>query len=175
MSEPHLCLRLPIARADNPHPALALNGVANLQNVMPMELHVFLQGAALPTREEWQAGITDHGFLLTLDEALNVRGNTGFSPAISWGRKSGFEFGICPAPDLTSRYPVVSGRIGARDLSANFRWRGNVLESVIVYVASAVLAKLAHGLLYYPQRNHFSTGHEALSIARQLIEVTELD
>jgi hypothetical protein len=142
---------------------------------MAMELHVFLRGAALPTREEWQAGITDHGFPLTLDAALDVRSQTGFSPAIFWGRKSGFEFGLGPAYAITSRYEGTLERIGARDLSANFRWRGNMLESVVVYLAAGVFTKLTHGILYHPQKNHFSTGQETMAIARQLIEVAELD
>jgi hypothetical protein len=175
MSDENVHLRLTSMRGDTPHPALALNGVSNLQTAMGMELHVFLRGAALPTREEWQAGITDHGFPLTLDEALDVRSHAGFSPALFWGRKSGFKFDLCPANAIVSRYPGARERIGARDLSANFLWRGNMLESVIVYLASAVFAKLTHGILYYPQRNHFSTGHETMAMARRLIEVTELD
>ena len=175
MSEPLPHLRSSIARADNRYPALALNGVADSQNALPMGLHVFLQTTALPTREDWQAGIADHGFPLTLDEALIVRNHTGFSPALYWGRKSGFTFGLCPALAVASRYKGAPERIGARDLSANFHWSGNVLESVIVYAASAVFAKLTHGILYYPQRDLFSTGYEAMSMARRLIEVTELD
>ena len=175
MPEPYVPLNSPSAREENHHPSLAVNGVANLQNVLPMEVHVFLRNPALPTREEWQAGITDHGFLLTLDEALDVRSHTGFSRAVCWGRKSGFEFGLCPALAIASRYAGVPERIGTRDLSANFRWQGNVLESVIVYVASAVLAKMTDGVLYYPQRNHFATGYETMAMARRLIELTELD
>ena len=140
-----------------------------------MGLHVFLQTTVLPTREDWQTGITDHGFPLTLDEAMIVGNHAGFSPALFSGRKSGFTFDLCPALAIASRYPGATERIGARDLSANLHWSGNVLESVIVYAASAVFAKLTSGILYYPQRNHFSTGHVAMSMARQLIEVTELD
>jgi hypothetical protein len=154
---------------------LALNGVANPQNALPMGLHVFLQTTALPSREDWQAGITDHGFPLTLDEAMIVRSHGGFSPAIYSSRKSGFTFDLCTAQAIASRYPGAPERIGARDLSANFHWSGNVLESVIVYAASAVFAKLTSGILFYPQRNHFSTAFEAVSMARQLVEVTELD
>lgn len=175
MSEQDVCLRPPVGHGDDRHSVLALNGDANPQNVLPMELHVFLRGATLPTREEWQAGITDHGFLLTLDEALDVRNHTGFSRAVCWGRKSGFEFDLHPAVDVTPRYPGVAARVGTRDLSANFRWRGSVLESVIVYVASAVFAKLTDGLLYYPQRNHFATGYETMAMAKRLVELAELD
>src|SRR5262249_46397877 len=116
-----------------------------------------------------------HGFLLTLDEALDVRRNNGFSPAVCWGRKSGFDFGLCPANEIASSYLGVPQRIGTRDLSANFRWRGNILDSVIVYIASAVFAKMSDGILYHPQKKHFSTGYEAMAMARRLIEVTELD
>jgi hypothetical protein len=175
MSEQHLRLRSPIVREDNRHLTLGLIDVANTRNALPMGLHVFLRTAAMPDREEWQAGITDNGFPLTLDKALDVRKNTGFSPVVCWGSSSGFTFDLCPAVAIASRYQGASERIGNRDLSANFHWSGNALESVIVYAASAVLAKLASGLLYYPQRNQFSTGYEAISLARQLIEVAELD
>ncbi len=141
---------------------------------MPMELHVFLRDAALATREEWQAGITDQGFELTLDATLDVRHHTGFSPAVCWGKKSGFEFDLLPAIDIASSYNGVSERIGARNLAVSFHWRGNLQESIIVYIASAVLAKLADGILYYPQKNNFSTSYEALAVVRRLIEVAEL-
>jgi hypothetical protein len=175
MSEQNSYVRHSGMRGEAHHPALALNGVPHLQNAMAMELHVFLRGAALPTREEWQAGITDHGFPLTLDETLDVRSHTGFSSVIFWGRKSGFEFGLSPANVIASQNEGTLKRIGARDLAANFRWRGNMLESVIVYLASAVFTKLTDGVLYYPQKNHFSTGQETMAMARQLIEVAELD
>ena len=175
MSELYVCLSSPVGSEESRRATLAVNGVANPQKALPMELHVFLPCPALPTREAWQAGISDHGFLLTLDEALDVRSHTGFSRAVCWGRKSGFEFGLSPALDVASRYPGVPERIGVRDLSANFRWHGNVLESVIVYVASAVFAKMTDGILYYPQKNHFATGYETMAMARQLIEVMELE
>ena len=175
MSEQNVCLNQFSAGGDIRHAVLALSGFARPQNIMPMELHVFLQSAALPTRVEWQAGIIDHGFPLTLDKVLDIRHHTGFSPVVCWGKKSGFEFDLHPATQITSRYIGVSERIGARDLSANFRWRGNVLESVVVYTASAVLAGLTNGLLYSPQKNRFSTAREAIALARRLIAATELD
>ncbi len=139
-----------------------------------MELHVFLRDAALPTREEWQAGITDQGFELTLDATLDVRRHTGFSPAVCWGKKSGFEFELRASIDVASRYNGVSERIGARNLAVSFQWRGNVLESLSVHIASAVFARLTDGILYLPQKAHFSTSNEALAMARRLIEVSEL-
>lgn len=154
--------------------AVALSGIPTVGKIVLMELHVFLWDAALPTREEWQAGITEYGFDLAINERLDVRHNTGFSPATFCGKKSGFEFDLCPTNDITSRHIGISERIGTRGLSANFRWGGNVLESVVVYVASAVLARLADGIVYYPQKNHFSTGHEAMSMARRLMAATEL-
>jgi hypothetical protein len=153
---------------------MAFNGMAMPQTIMPMELHVFLRDAAIPTREEWQAGITDQGFEVTLDTTLDVRHHTGFSPAVCWCKKSGFEFDLRPAVDIASSYNGVSERIGARNLAVSFHWRGNVQESVIVYIASSVLAKLADGILYYPQKNHFSASNEALAMARRLLALTEL-
>jgi hypothetical protein len=154
---------------------VAFNGMAIPPTMMPMELHVFLRDAALPTREGWQAGITDQGFELTLDATLDVRHHAGFSPAVCWGKKSGFELDFRPAIDIASRYNGVSERIGARNLAVSFRWRGNFQESVIVYITSAVLARLADGILYYPQKNNYSTGYEALAVVRRLMEVTEWD
>jgi len=174
MSGQDVHLSSPIVRGESAQPALALNGSASLQKVTPMELHVFLRNAALPAREEWQTAITEEGFALILDATLDVRNHAGFSQIMCWGKKSGFEFDLNPAPDITSRYRGVSERIGARNVSANFRWQGNVLESLGVHIASAVLAKLADGILYYPQKAHFSTSHEAMAMARQLIAVSEL-
>jgi hypothetical protein len=174
MSETNILLKQPIVRGDDRHPALALSDIANPRGIRSMELHVFLQDAALPTRGEWQTAINEQGFCLTLNEALDVRHHTGLSTALYWGRRSGFEFSLCPAVDVALSCMEISARIGARDLSANFRWRGNALESVVVYIASAALARLANGIVYLPQKNRFSTGREAVAMARRLMEVTEL-
>jgi hypothetical protein len=141
-----------------------------------MEIHVLLQDSALPTREQWQTGIAEAGFNLTLDETLDVRQSTGYSPAVYEGVATGFEFDIFPATDITESYEGVAERIGERDVSANFRWGSSMRECVAAYIASAVLAKLADGILYDPQEDSFFTGDEALAAARRLIEtVTDLD
>jgi len=142
---------------------------------MSMALHVFLHDAALPTREQWQSGIAGEGFPLVLDQTLDVRQNTGFSPAIYGDRQSGFEFDLLPATRATSVGEGDWARIDGHDLCANFRWVGNVQESISVYIASAVLAKLANGVLYDPRADRFLTGAEAVAMVRRLIEATELD
>jgi len=142
---------------------------------MPMALHVFLHDAALPTREQWQSGIAEEGFRLVLDKTLDVRRNTGFRPAVYGGRKSGFEFDLLPVTRATSVCEGDLARIDGHDLCANFRCGGSVQEIISVYIASAVLAKLANGVLYDPRADHFLTGVEAVAIVRRLIEATELD
>ena len=130
---------------------------------MAMELRVFLRDAAVPDSERWQAGIVGEGFRLALDKTLDVRQNTGF------------EFNLLPAAAVASGYQGDPAPIDGYGVCANFRWTGNARESVIVYIASAVLAKLADGILYDPQKNSFSTGKEAVAMVRRLIEATELD
>ena len=174
MSGQDIHLRPLIVRGDHHSAALTFNGSAIVPNLTPMELHVFVRNAAVPTCEEWQAAISDHGFFLILDASWDVRNHAGFSQVICWGKKSGFEFDLHPAKDIASGYKDVPERIGARDLSASFRWHGNVLGSLSVYIASAVLARLTGGILYYPQKAQFSTAHEAMARARRLIAVTEL-
>jgi hypothetical protein len=142
---------------------------------MPMALHVFLHDAALPTCEQWQSGIAEEGFRLVLDKTLDVRQNTGFSPAVYGGRKSGFEFDLLPVTGVTSVGKGDWARIDGHDVCANFQCGGNVRESISIYIASAVLAKLANGVLYDPKADHFLTGSEAVAVVRRLIEATELD
>jgi len=142
---------------------------------MPMALHVFLHDAAFPTREQWQSGIAEEGFRLVLDQTLDVRQNTGFRPAVYGGRKSGFEFDLLPATVATSVCEGDLARVNGHDLCANFRCGGNVRESISIHIASAVLAKLANGILYDPRADHFLTGTEAVARVRRMIEATELD
>lgn len=142
---------------------------------MAKKLHVFLRGAAVPDSEQWQAGIIREGFRLALDQTLDDRQNTGFRPAVYQGSQSGFEFNLLPAAAVASDCQGIPARIDGCDVCANFRWAGNVRESIVVYIASAVLAELANGVLYDPQENSFSTGKEAVATVRRLIKAIELD
>ena len=141
-----------------------------------MELHVLLQDSALPSRDKWQAGINESGFKLVLDETLDLREQTGYSPSLYNGVQTGFEFDLSPAEDITSSYEALANQAGPGSISANFRWGGNMRELFAASIASAVLAKITSGIVYDPENDLCSTGDEALASARQLIEtVKDLD
>jgi hypothetical protein len=135
-----------------------------------MELHVLLRNSAVPTVEEWQRALTEASFNLILDNALKIREASGYSPAIYNGVKTGFEFDLFPASDIMETYEGIAEQIGDRDLSANFRWGGDLRECVAACIASGVLTKLCDGILYDPQENIFFGGDEAIAMARQTIQ-----
>jgi len=137
---------------------------------MSMELHVLLRDSSVPTPSQWQNAIREAGFDLTLDATLSMRDWTGFLPAVYKGVKTGFEFDVSDASDITDTYPDVAEHVGDRDVSANFRWGGDLRECVAAVVASAALAELCDGVLYDPQEGAFHTGDEALETARQIVE-----
>ena len=100
---------------------MAMLYVNSTLQTMPMALHVFLHDAALPTCEQWQSGIAEEGFRLVLDKTLDVRQNTGFSPAVYGGRKSGFVFDLLPVTGVTSVGKRDWARIDGHDVCANFQ------------------------------------------------------
>jgi hypothetical protein len=140
---------------------------------MSMELHVLLQDTRVPTVTEWQQAIREAGFDLLLDSSLRLREDTGFSPAVYRGNETGFEFDLWPASDITDTYPDVASRIGGRDMAANFRWGGDLLECAAAVIAAAALARLTDGVLFDPQEGDLASGDEAIEMARQ--ETQEID
>ena len=137
---------------------------------MSMEMHVFLQQSKVPSVDQWQKALKDSGFGLTLDRRLSIQTNTGYSPAVYKGIKTGFEFHLSPASEITETYENVADNIGSRELSANFVWGGDLRECVAAVIASAILAAVADGVLYDPQEGLFFKGDEAIAMARQIIE-----
>jgi len=136
---------------------------------MSMELYVLLRDSSVPTSPQWENAIREAAFDLSLNATVSIRDWTGFLPAVYRGVKTGFEFDVSDASDITDTYPGVAEQIGDRDVSANFRWGGDLRECVAAVVASAALAKLCDGVLYDPQEGTFHTGDEALETARQTV------
>jgi hypothetical protein len=133
---------------------------------MSMELHVLVTASRLPDRQQWQAAIDSLGYDLHLDPELSVRDNTGFVPCTFKGQESGFEFDVFPASDIIESYPEFEKQFERRDMSANFRWGGDLVEMACVLVASAALAKSGDGVWFDPQEGSCLTPAQALEQAK---------
>ena len=84
--------------------------------------------ASVPDLASWQKSIAASGFDVLLDPTLDTANNTGFAPATFAGTESGFEYDVFPVLDILQTYPKFAARFGARGLSANFRWGGDLIE-----------------------------------------------
>jgi hypothetical protein len=117
---------------------------------MSIELHNFMHGSRVPTRQAWQQVIEEEGFPTVLDATLDVQQQIGFSPTVYAGRPTGFEFLLEPASDLLSYYPHIADRVGDRKKCATFRWGEDLTEMAAALSAAAALTKLTDGIYYYP-------------------------
>lgn len=130
---------------------------------MSMELHVLIAESRLPDRPQWQEEIDALGFDLKLDSSLlQLRESTGFLPCTLQRRKSGFEFCIWEATAISETNPELKEKFLGRDLSANFRWGGDLVEMACALIASAALAKLCDGVWFDPQEGVCLTSDEAI-------------
>lgn len=140
---------------------------------MSMELHVLLSKSRLPDVQKWQSAIDALGFDVKLDPSLNVESVTGFLPVKLKGQDSGFEFDVCPAPDITESYTELSKEFGNAEIAANFRWGGDLNEMACALVASAALARLSDGIWFDPQEGVCLDSTEAIKQAESGMQYVE--
>jgi hypothetical protein len=141
---------------------------------MSMELHVLVDDSRLPDARHWQGTIVALRFDLKLDPSLSVRDNRGFLPCTFKGRQSGFEFDTFPASDIFETYPEFQQRFSGYNLSANFRWGGDLVEMACALIASATLAKLCGGVWFDPQEGMSLNAQEALEQVKTYVAAVEL-
>lgn len=134
---------------------------------MALELHIFVEGSRVPSRNDWQRAIEECGFQTLLDLSLDVRRAAGFTPATYKGQSTGFEFRLEPAADVVLSYGHVASHIGSRDMCATFRWGGNLAECAAAISAAAGLAKLTDGVYFYPDDDIIRNAEETLEATRQ--------
>lgn len=141
---------------------------------MSMELHVLVKDSRLPDVRRWQESIHALGFDLKLDPSLSIRDNTGFVPCTFKDQQSGFEFDISPASDIVETFPEFEQRFAGRNMSANFRWGGDMVEMACALVASAALAELCDGVWFDPQEGACLNPQEALEQVKSDVAAAEL-
>src|SRR6185312_4233262 len=95
---------------------------------MSLELHIFIQYSQVPSRDAWQQAIEEAGFPTVLDQTLDLRRDTGFTPTTYKGQATGYEFYLEPAAGLIEAYPHIAEQVGNRDMCATFRWGGDLAE-----------------------------------------------
>ena len=70
------------------------------------------------------------------------------------------------ATDIVESFPHIAQRIGSRDMSASFRWGGNLDEMAAALSAAATLAKLTDGIYFYPDDDILYDADEAIEATR---------
>jgi len=135
---------------------------------MSQELHIFIQNARVPSRDDWQQAIEQLGFPTVLEPSLDLRRDTGYRPTTYKGQSSGFEFYLKPAVGILSSYPHIASRVGSRETCATFRWGGDLKECAASLSAAAALTNLADGIYFYPD-------DDILYSAAEVVEATRRD
>ena len=137
---------------------------------MSLEQHAFVRRSNMPTREDWQARISELGFGVELDPEMKVGDDKGFSPCTIKGQASGFEIYFESPEEVLASYPDIRESISDRDCCVTFRWGGDLLECVCVLVVSAALAKFFDAVVYYPHDAIFYSPDELLAEATSCLE-----
>lgn len=135
---------------------------------MSIELHIFMNDSRVPSREAWQLAIDEMNFPTALDAAFDVRQQSGYSPTIHAGQRTGFEFILEPTQKiLSSSYAHIADRVGGREKCATFRWGGDLTEMAAALSAAAALTKLTDGIYYYPNDDIVYGADEAVEATRR--------
>ncbi len=134
---------------------------------MSIELHVFMPDSRVPNRDAWQQAIEQLGFPTVLNPTMDVRTDTGFSPATYKGQPTGFEFELEPAADILADYFHIASQVGGRDQCATFRWSSDLIEGAAAWSASAALAKLTDGIYFYPDDDTILDADAAVEATRR--------
>ncbi|WP_254510990.1 hypothetical protein [Anatilimnocola floriformis] len=113
---------------------------------MANEQHAFLQSSKLPAREQWQLAITQAGFDLQLNPALQPRTVVGYVPCQLNGDDSGVEMHFENAADFMNSYRHL---VGSRDCCITFRWGGSMRECACAMIASFALAESFDAVVSY--------------------------
>jgi hypothetical protein len=106
-------------------------------------------------------------FPTVLDNALNIREDSGFSPTIYAGQQTGFEFYLELTQEILSSYSHIAEIVGERDKCVTFRWGGDLIEMAAAISAAAALTKLADGVYYYPDDDVVFDADEAVKAVQQ--------
>ena len=124
---------------------------------MSYDLSVHLDTKRMPTPQEWQTAIAQHGFQLSIDTDFDVSELSGCLPCVYQGKEGGFEYcyRILDNQELNER-EVPQGLPCEIGFSARAGFREEFLSAVI---SAAVLAEITEGLVVDPQegRSHEST------------------
>ena len=134
---------------------------------MSVELHIFLQDSSVPKRDAWERAIDELDFPAVLDQTLDLRKDTGFSPTTYKGQPTGFELTLEPASDTLAVYPHITPRMKGRDRCVTFRWGGDLTECAAALSAAAALTHLTDGIYFYPDDDIVYDAKEAVDATRE--------
>jgi hypothetical protein len=131
---------------------------------MSVDCLVFLRDDRLPTAGQWQAALDRAGTGIVLDKVTDLRGHTGYLPAIHRGQASGFEWYYGPLAEYFGGTPPDG--IEDRRHVVDFVTHSDMRELVCGMIAGAVLAQIADGRVLDEDSGTLINGDAALEIAR---------
>jgi hypothetical protein len=131
-------------------------------------LTVYLVRAKMPTPSRWATAIREAGFPADLDADFEVDTFSGFLPCAYDGKPGGFEYF---AGRVTDEDRVDLGLPAEYDFSVTFATQSDMREFATSVVASGVLCQVAGGQLSDPQAGENVAASQALSWARETLEL----
>ncbi|WP_147081151.1 hypothetical protein [Methylobacterium haplocladii] len=113
---------------------------------------------------DWQRGLDELGFPLSLASEKALKALQGHLPAWWNGREAGFECGLCDAGELSHIYDDIDLK-GAWRHAMAFNW-GTLPGCAGALMAAAALTHATGGVLFDPQESVVLDPAEAVSYAR---------
>jgi hypothetical protein len=137
--------------------------------MQPLELHVLAMEQHIPTLEQWRQELKVAGLDFDLPPESDLRAAAGFFPVLSRRGATGFAFSLSPAEYVVGGdlFPADEAprEVFKMTAAANFRFAEG-RPAAAAAVAAAVFARMTDGYVYNPRKASFSSGPEALELAR---------
>ena len=118
---------------------------------------VFLLRAKLPTRDEWQRALTQHGFSLVFHPEFDPARDDGYVPCTLADADAGFEYFIQDIETYVAEQDCSDRRaqLGTLDTAVSFVTRSRFEDLQAAMAAAAVLATTSGGLLWSDEAGDF--------------------
>ncbi len=118
---------------------------------------VFLLRAKLPTRDEWQRALTQHGFFLVFDPEFDPARDDGYVPCTLADADAGFEYFVQEIETYIAEQdcPDRRAQLGTCDTAVSFVTRSRFEDLQAAMAAAAVLATTTGGLMWSDEAGDF--------------------
>ena len=108
--------------------------------------HCLIERSKVPSRNQWQKAINDHGIDFKLDPDLKAFEAFGLMPCTLMGREAGVEICYDDSPETLAHFRNLAP---GKDYCISFRWGGSMIEYASAMIASYALAKHFDAVVSY--------------------------